>query len=287
MQLDIITIFPEYFAPLGVSLIGKAVQRGDIVVGVHDLRSWAHDPHRTVDDTPFGGGPGMVMRPEPWGDALDAVLGAMDSRAATPDGGPPADGAGLRAAASAPGGAQLIVPTPSGEIFSQGIAAELARAGHLIFACGRYEGIDARVADDARNRLPVRELSIGDYVLAGGEPAVLVMIEAICRLLPGVLGNAESVQDDSFGAGVGPMHGLVEGPAYTRPRAWRGLEVPEVLLSGNHRAIARWRRDEALRRTAVTRPDLAARLLSAGLSAHDRQVLSEAGFAVSGEDVAH
>jgi len=273
--LDIITIFPEYFTPLGVSLIGKAVQRGDIVVGVHDLRSWAHDPHRSVDDTPFGGGPGMVMRPEPWGEALDTVLGAADRRAGFAAGAPPA------------GGTQLIVPTPAGEIFSQPIAADLARAEHLIFACGRYEGIDARVVDYARNRMPVRELSIGDYVLAGGEPAVLVMIEAICRLLPGVLGNAESVQDDSFGAGAGPMHGLVEGPAYTRPRAWRGLEVPDVLLSGNHGAIARWRRDEALRRTARARPDLAARLPSAALSARDRQVLSEAGFAVSGEDVAH
>ena len=287
MRLDIITIFPEYFAPLGVSLIGKAVQRGDVAVGVHDLRSWAHDPHRTVDDTPFGGGPGMVMRPEPWGDALDAVLGLADPLAASPDGGPPADGAETPAAATPPGGAQLIVPTPSGEIFSQGIAAQLAQAGHLIFACGRNEGIDARVVDYARSRIPVRELSIGDYVLGGGEPAVLVLVEAICRLLPGVLGNAESVQVDSFGAGAGPMHGLVEGPAYTRPRTWRGLEVPEVLLSGNHGAIARWRRDEALRRTASTRPDLAARLSSTGLSARDRQVLSEAGFAVSGEDVAH
>ncbi len=291
MQLDIITIFPEYFAPLGVSLIGKAVQRGDIVVGVHDLRSWAHDPHRTVDDTPFGGGPGMVMRPEPWGEALDAVLGGADGRSGPADAGPadagPADAGPADGGAPAAGGAQLIVPTPSGEIFSQEIAAELARADHLIFACGRYEGIDARVADYARSLTPVRELSIGDYVLGGGEPAVLVMIEAICRLLPGVLGNAESVQDDSFGAGIGPMHGLVEGPAYTRPRDWRGLEVPDVLLSGNHGAIARWRRDEALRRTARTRPDLAARLPSAALSARDRQVLSEAGFAVSGEDVAH
>lgn len=284
MRLDIITIFPEYFAPLGVSLIGKAVQRGDIAVGVHDLRSWAHDLHRTVDDTPFGGGPGMVMRPEPWGEALDAVLGLADAAAASSDGAGDAD---TPPAAAPPGGSQLIVPTPSGEIFSQAVAAELAQAGHLIFACGRYEGIDARVVDDARNRMPARELSIGDYVLAGGEPAVLVMIEAICRLLPGVLGNAQSVQDDSFGAGVGPMHGLVEGPAYTRPRTWRGLEVPEVLLSGNHGAIARWRRDEALRRTAATRPDLAARLPSTTLSARDRQVLSEAGFAVSGEDVAH
>lgn len=265
MLLDIVTIFPDYFAPLGVSLIGKAVQRGDIRVSVHDLRSWAHDPHRTVDDTPFGGGPGMVMRPEPWGEALDAILAAAGP-AARP---------------------QLIVPTPAGRLFDQATASDLARCEHLIFACGRYEGIDARVAEYARTLMPVRELSIGDYVLAGGEPAVLVMVEAICRLLPGVLGNAESASDDSFGAGVGAMHGLVEGPTYTRPRVWRGREVPDVLLSGNHAAIARWRRDEALLRTARTRPDLAARLPRGALSARDRQVLSDAGFAVMGEDVAH
>ena len=276
MRLDIITIFPEYFAPLRVSLIGKAVQRGAISVGVHDLRSWAHDPHRTVDDTPFGGGPGMVMRPEPWGEALDAVLADPDPGGEAPPRGP-----------AMPAGAELVVPTPAGAPFDQAIAAELAQVPHLVFACGRYEGIDARVAGYARTRLPVRELSIGDYVLAGGEPAVLVMIEAICRLLPGVLGNAESAADDSFGAGGGDMHGLVEGPAYTRPRTWRGLEVPEVLLSGNHGAIARFRRDEALRRTALTRPDLVASLPPGSLSARDRQVLSEAGFASSGEDVAH
>jgi tRNA (guanine37-N1)-methyltransferase len=266
VRLDIITIFPEYFAPLGVSLIGKAVQRGDITVGVHDLRSWALDPHRTVDDTPSGGGPGMVMRPEPWGEARDDLLGA----------GQPAGP-----------GSQLIVPTPAGALFDQSIAAELAEAEHLIFACGRYEGIDARVVDYARSLVPARELSIGDYVLAGGEPAVLVMVEAIGRLLPGVVGNAESVADDSFGAGAGPMRGLMEGPAYTRPRVWRGREVPDVLLSGDHAAIARWRRDEALRRTARTRPDLAARLPRGTLSARDRQVLSDAGFAVTGEGVAH
>ncbi len=275
MRLDIVTIFPDYFAPLGVSLIGKAAQRGEITVELHDLRAWAHDPHRTVDDTPFGGGPGMVMRPEPWGEALDAIAG--------PAAGPARPTGDTRPA----GGPQLIVPTPSGAPFDQATAAELAGCGHLIFACGRYEGIDARVADHARTLMPVRELSIGDYVLAGGEPAVLVMVEAICRLLPGVLGNAESAQDDSFGAGVGPMHGLVEGPAYTRPRSWRGLEVPDVLLSGNHAAIARWRRDEAIRRTARTRPDLAAKLAGTALTLHDRQILSEAGFAVSGDDVAH
>jgi tRNA (guanine37-N1)-methyltransferase len=279
VRLDIITIFPEYFAPLGVSLIGKAVQRGDITVGVHDLRSWTHDPHRTVDDTPFGGGPGMVMRPEPWGEALDAVLGASAGAQLGPDltgvAGPDVTGS------------QLIVPTPAGALFDQSTAGELAETKHLIFACGRYEGIDARVIDYARSLMPVRELSIGDYVLAGGEPAVLVMIEAICRLLPGVLGNAESVSDDSFGAGAGAMHGLMEGPAYTRPRVWRGRDVPDVLLSGNHAAIARWRRDEALLRTARTRPDLAARLARGTLSARDRQVLSDAGFAVTGEDMAH
>jgi tRNA (guanine37-N1)-methyltransferase len=269
VRLDIITIFPDYFAPLNVSLIGKAVQRGDITVAVHDLRAWTHDPHKTVDDTPFGGGPGMVMRPEPWGEALDEVLGP---------------GAGAATVAEHP---QLVVPTPAGALFNQAIAAELAAASHLVFACGRYEGIDARVADYARGLVPVHELSVGDYVLSGGEPAVLVMLEAICRLLPGVLGNAESAPDDSFGAGVGEMHGLVEGPAYTRPRVWRGREVPEILLSGNHGEIARWRREEALLRTARTRPDLAAKLSDAALSARDRQVLSDAGFAVTTDDVAN
>jgi len=250
-----------------VSLIGKAVQRGDIVLSVRDLRRWTHDVHRTVDDTPFGGGPGMVMKPEPWGEALDAIVG-------TPPGNTEPD-------------AELIVPTPAGALFTQATAAELAQAQRLVFACGRYEGIDDRVAQYASNRMRVRELSIGDYVLAGGEPAVLVMIEAIGRLIPGVLGNIESAADDSFGAGAGPMCGLIEGPAYTRPRTWRGLDVPDVLLSGDHAAIARWRRDQALGRTARNRPDLAAKLPSSALDSHDRKVLSDAGFAVTGQDVAH
>ncbi|HET7013851.1 MAG TPA: tRNA (guanosine(37)-N1)-methyltransferase TrmD [Streptosporangiaceae bacterium] len=261
MRIDIITIFPEYLEPLRMSLIGKAVQRGEIVVAVHDLRTWAHDVHRTVDDSPFGGGPGMVMKPEPWGEALDAM--------------------------GTTGQTQLIVPTPAGALFNQAIAAELAGCEHLVFACGRYEGIDDRVAQDARQRMVTRELSIGDYVLAGGEPAVLVMVEAICRLKPGVLGNAQSAADDSFGAGAGPMTDLVEGPAYTRPRSWRGLEVPEVLLSGDHAAIARWRRDQSLSRTARNRPDLAAKVAVGPIDDHDREVLSEAGFAGSGQDVAH
>jgi len=268
VRIDIITIFPEYFAPLGVSLIGKAAQRGVIEFGVHDLRAWAHDPHHSVDDAPFGGGPGMVMKAEPWGEALDAVVPAGSA-------------------------ARLVLPSPAGMPFTQATAAQYARESHLVFACGRYEGIDARVADEARGRMAVDEVTIGDYVLAGGEPAVLVMTEAVCRLLPGVMGNAESAADDSFGGGGGPMAGLVEGPSYTRPRVWRGREVPPVLLSGDHAAIARWRRDAALRRTAVNRPDLAARLVAGhsgddvdDLDARDRQVLSDAGFPISGQDMA-
>jgi tRNA (guanine37-N1)-methyltransferase len=279
MRIDIITIFPEYFGPLSVSLIGKAAKRGDITFAVHDLRNWTHDVHHTVDDSPFGGGPGMVMKPEPWGEALDAVV---------PPGADPL----------------LVIPTPAGVPFTQQHAARYAAEPWLIFACGRYEGIDGRVADDARSRMRVEEVSIGDYVLAGGEPAVLVMTEAVGRLLPGVLGNAESAADDSFGfdggSSGGPMAGLVEGPAYTRPRIWREQEVPPVLLSGDHGAIARWRRDSALRRTALNRPDLVTRLLDPGpagpdgpaadlpgrLSDHDREVLSQAGFPVSAEDVA-
>ena len=193
VRIDIITIFPDYFTPLSVSLLGKAALRGDIQLQVHDLRTWAHGVHRAVDDAPFGGGPGMVMSPEPWGEALDAVT------------------------ASAPAPARLVVPTPAGVPFTQAMAAGWARCGSLIFACGRYEGIDARVVDDARERMPVDEVSIGDYVLSGGEPAVLVMVDAVGRLLPGVLGNADSAADDSFGAGEGPMAGLLEGPRTPGP----------------------------------------------------------------------
>jgi tRNA (guanine37-N1)-methyltransferase len=282
VRIDIITIFPGYFAPLGMSLIGKAAQRGDIEFAIHDLRSWARDVHHTVDDTPYGGGPGMVMKPEPWGDALDMVLP------------PPAAPADPAAGPAEPAGrkpVRLIVPAPSGKTFTQDVAAAYSRVNHLVFACGRYEGIDARVMDEARTRVPVDEVSIGDYVLAGGELAVLVMVESICRLLPGVLGNAESAADDSFGGGSSPdgdsaeMAGLLEGPVYTRPRVWRDREVPPVLLSGDHAAIARWRRDAALRRTVENRPDLATRLQP--LDSRDRQVLSEAGFPVNAGDVAH
>ncbi len=269
LRIDIVTIFPEYFdSPLRVSLIGKAAARGDIEFRVHDLRRWATDIHRTVDDVPFGGGPGMVMKPDVWGDALDEII-------------PPA------------GAPRLVVPTPSGVPFAQHTAAAYAAEPWLVFACGRYEGIDGRVAEEMRARMPVDEVSIGDYVLAGGEAATLVMLEAVGRLLPGVLGNASSAGDDSFGGSAGPMRGLLEGPVYTRPRAWRGQEVPEVLLSGNHAVIARWRRDEALRRTVASRPDLIRALTD--LDRRDLQVLSEAGwkgssaasFPVSGEDMAH
>ena len=287
MRIDIVTIFPDYFGPassgggpLGVSRIGKAAARGDVKFHIHDLRRWATDVHHTVDDTPFGGGPGMVMKADVWGTALDAILAPAESSAAP-----------ISLAPSTPPAppARLIVPTPSGVPFTQGMAAAYASEGHLVFACGRYEGIDARVVDDARARgMAVDEVSIGDYVLAGGEAAVVVIVEAVCRLLPGVLGNERSVSDDSFGGGGGAMHGLLEGPVYTRPRAWRGHEVPPVLLSGAHAAIARWQRDEALRRTAERRPDLIQRLASGdGLDARDRTVLIEAGFPVDGESMAH
>jgi tRNA (guanine37-N1)-methyltransferase len=275
VRADIITIFPDYFGPgqadggpggpLGVSLIGKAAARGDIDFRVHDLRRWATDVHHTVDDTPFGGGPGMVMKPDVWGSALDEVL--VDAVAPV----------------------RLVVPTPSGTPFTQELAAAYAAERHLVFACGRYEGIDSRVVADARTRMTVDEVSIGDYVLAGGEAAVVVIVEAVCRLLPGVLGNERSAADDSFGGGGGAMGGLLEGPVYTRPRSWRGHEVPPVLVSGDHAAIARWQRDEALRRTAAARPDLIRRLAAApgGLDARDRKVLIEAGFPVDAQNMAH
>jgi len=303
MRIDIVTIFPGYFGPvgadgqvgesgpLGVSLIGKAAARGDISFRVHDLRAWATDVHHTVDDTPFGGGPGMVMKPDVWGAALDAVLadtGLADTGLADPGLADPglAD-PGLADAGARP--ARLVVPTPSGTPFTQELAAAYANENHLIFACGRYEGIDSRVVADARARMAVDEVSIGDYVLAGGEAAVVVIVEGVCRLLPGVMGNEQSHADDSFGGTGGAMSGLLEGPVYTRPRTWRGHAVPDVLLSGNHAAIARWQRDEALRRTAATRPDLIRGLAAVGdgLDKRDRQVLAEAGFPVDAENMAH
>lgn len=254
MRIDVVTIFPGYLAPLSESLLGKARARGLVNLQVHDLRRWTGDVHRTVDDTPYGGGPGIVMRPEPWGRALDEIV---------PPGAP------------AP---RLVVPTPAGRSFTQALAREYADLPWLAFACGRYEGIDGRVVDDARERMTVDEVSLGDYVLAGGEVAVLVIVEAVTRLIPGVVGNAHSVADDSFAEDLVAAAGLLEGPVHTRPVEWRGRRVPDVLLSGDHARIARWRRDEALRRTARLRPDLIAALPAGHLDDRDRAVLGEAGF---------
>ncbi|MCA1008800.1 tRNA (guanosine(37)-N1)-methyltransferase TrmD [Rhodococcus hoagii] len=230
MRLDVVTIFPEYLEPLRAALLGKAIDKGLISVGVHDLRRWTHDVHKAVDDSPYGGGPGMVMKPTVWGDALDEVL-------TDEDGEPDSE-------------ALLVVPTPAGVPFTQATAHRWAEEKHLVFACGRYEGIDQRVFDDAARRVRVEEVSIGDYVLIGGEAAVLVMVEAVVRLLPGVLGNQQSHEEDSF------SDGLLEGPSYTRPVSWRGLDVPPILLSGDHAKVAAWRRAQSLQRTAERRPDL-------------------------------
>lgn len=226
MQLDFVTIFPDYFAPLELSLLGKARERGLLHVHTHDLRNWTDDPHRTVDDSPYGGGPGMIMRPEPWGRALRQLTA---SRADQPR-------------------PRVVIPTPAGRPFDQAYATDLATSPWLIFCCGRYEGIDARVADAWADD----EISIGDYVLAGGEVASLVIVEAVIRLLPGVLGNARSAGDDSF------ADGLLEAPGYTRPPVWEGRPVPEVLRSGDHAAVARWRREQSVSRTRSRRPDLLA-----------------------------
>lgn len=234
MRIDVVSIFPAYLEPLRLSLVGKAIDAGRVDLRLHDLRTHTHDRHNTVDDTPYGGGPGMVMSPQPWGEALDAIAASDPTRVPV-----------------------LVIPTPSGVPFTQRLAQEWADDDWLVFACGRYEGIDARVAAHYAQRADwagVREVSIGDYVLAGGEAAVLVMTEAIVRLLPGVLGNAESVADDSFAEGE--MAELLEGPVFTKPPVWRELTVPEVLVSGHHGRIAEWRREQAHERTAQHRPDL-------------------------------
>jgi tRNA (guanine37-N1)-methyltransferase len=235
MRLDVVTIFPDYLKPLELSLIGKAREQGIVDVAVHDLRDFTHDRHRTVDDTPYGGGAGMVMRPEPWGEALDHVRAtgraALDDDTATP---------------------LLIVPSPSGARFDQETAHRLAAEPWLAFACGRYEGIDERVLVDAATRGPVLPLSLGDYVLGGGEVAVLAVVEAVVRLLPGVVGNADSLVEESHEGG------LLEYPVYTKPASWRGLDVPEVLLSGHHGNVERWRQEQRVLRTAERRPDLLA-----------------------------
>jgi tRNA (guanine37-N1)-methyltransferase len=223
MRIDAISIFPQFFDVLDISLLGKAKAQELLEVKIHDLRDFTEDKHRTVDDTPFGGGAGMLMKPEPWGQALDSVM--------TPE-------------------AIVIFPSPAGELFKQVTAQELSEAKHLVFACGRYEGIDQRVVDYAASKAKVRLMSLGDYVLNGGEVAAVAMIEAIARLIPGVIGNADSLAEESH------SEGLLEYPSYTKPSSWRGLDVPDILLSGNHAEIAKWRKAKALERTQQVRPEL-------------------------------
>ena len=240
MRIDVVTIFPEWFSSLDVSLTGKARASGLVEIAVHDLRDWTHDRHRTVDDTPYGGGAGMVMKPEPWGEAFDALeLTEQDT---------------------------VVFPTPSGDRFDQIKAQELSMRTRLVFACGRYEGIDQRVVEHVRERAHVELLSLGDYVLNGGEVAALAMTEAIVRLIPGFMGNPESLTEESH------EDGLLEYPVYTKPASWRGRDVPDVLLSGDHGAIAAWRHAESVRRTVARRPDLAHPAATVGLDGFDVDV---------------
>jgi len=225
VRIDVVSIFPDYLAPLELSLLGKAREAGLVEVRIHDLREFTYDRHRTVDDTPYGGGAGMVMKPEPWGEALDAL--EIDEQTT------------------------VIIPTPAGTVFDQLTAEELSVRPRLVFACGRYEGIDQRVIDYATARWDVREVSLGDFVLNGGEVATMAMIEAIVRLVPGFMGNPDSLMEESHGA-----DGLLEYPVYTKPASWRGLDVPEVLLSGDHGRVAQWRREQSEQRTRERRPEL-------------------------------
>ncbi|OBH04037.1 tRNA (guanosine(37)-N1)-methyltransferase TrmD [Mycobacterium sp. E1747] len=226
MRIDVVTIFPAFLDPLRQSLPGKAIQSGLVDLRVHDLRRWTHDVHRSVDDAPYGGGPGMVMKAPVWGEALDEICSERTV---------------------------LVVPTPAGALFTQADAQRWSAEEHLVFACGRYEGIDQRVIEDAARRMRVQEVSIGDYVLPGGESAAVVMIEAVVRLLDGVLGNPASHLQDSHSPA---LDRLLEGPSYTRPPSWRGLDVPEVLLSGDHARVEAWRREVSLQRTRERRPGL-------------------------------
>ena len=223
MRIDAISIFPEFFQVLDISLVGKARQQNLLDIHIHDLRQFTQDKHKSVDDTPFGGGAGMIMKSEPWGLALDSVLSPESI---------------------------VVFPSPAGALFKQDTARQLANAKHLVFACGRYEGIDQRVVEYASTRAKVFELSLGDYVLNGGEVAAVAMIEAVVRLVPGVIGNSESLDEESH------SDGLLEYPGYTKPAVWKGMSVPEVLLSGNHAEIEKWRKAQSLERTRQTRPDL-------------------------------
>lgn len=264
MRYDVVTIFPEYLEPLKLSLLGKAREKGLVDLHLHDLRDYTFDRHRTVDDTPYGGGAGMVMKPEPWGLALDEVLAASPLQTATEDSAEGAD----PAADTRP---LLIVPSPAGAVFDQAMAYELAEEKHIVFAPARYEGIDERVLDWAQESFRVMPVSLGDYVLYGGEVAVMAMIEAITRLIPGAMGNPASLEEESH------TGGLLEYPVYTKPAVWRDREVPEVLLSGNHGAIARWRRDRQIERTLERRPDLLEAYPVEQWDKKDRRFLAERG----------
>lgn len=266
MRYDVVTIFPEYLEPLKLSLLGKAREKGLVDLHLHDLRDYTFDRHRTVDDTPYGGGAGMVMKPEPWGLALDEVLAASPLNASedSTEGAEPAE----PAADTRP---LLIVPSPAGAVFDQAMAYELAEEKHIVFAPARYEGIDERVLDWAQEGFRVMPMSLGDYVLYGGEVAVMAMIEAITRLIPGAMGNPASLEEESH------TGGLLEYPVYTKPAVWRDREVPEVLLSGNHGAIARWRRDRQIERTLERRPDLLEAYPVEQWDKKDRRFLAERG----------
>lgn len=267
MRYDVVTIFPEYLEPLKLSLLGKAREKGLVDLHLHDLREYTFDRHRTVDDTPYGGGAGMVMKAEPWGLALDEVLAASPLKAATEDASEGANSEGAEADTRP----LLIVPSPAGAVFDQAMAYELAEEKHIVFAPARYEGIDERVMDWAQESFRVMPVSLGDYVLYGGEVAVMAMIEAITRLIPGAMGNPASLEEESH------TGGLLEYPVYTKPAVWRDREVPEVLLSGNHGAIARWRRDRQIERTLERRPDLLEAYPVEQWDKKDRRFLAERG----------
>lgn len=286
MKIDIVSVFPEYFDVLNLSLFGKAQAKGLVEVHAHNLRDWTHDVHHSVDDTPVGGGAGMVMKPEVWAECLDELLKPDNDSTIRDNAGAIDDTAGAPAAiddnaanietSCSP---VLIFPNPSAPLFTQRDATELSHADHLLFGCGRYEGYDARIPEYYRVQgVDVREYSIGDYVLNGGEVAVSVMLEAITRLLPGFMGNADSIVEESYTG----ANALLEHRQYTKPAQWRGIRVPDVLLSGDHGKVDRFRRDEALARTNEIRPDLIERLDCASLDKADRKTLIALGWEVSG-----
>ncbi|MDK7192764.1 tRNA (guanosine(37)-N1)-methyltransferase TrmD [Bifidobacterium sp. UMB1197] len=271
MQIDIISVFPEYFRMLDLSLLGKAQDNGLLKINAYNLRKWTHDVHQSVDDTPVGGGAGMVMKPEVWAECLDELLFSGNNDA---------DNGDNIANNSIDNGTVLIFPNPSAPLFSQKDATQLANAKRLVFGCGRYEGYDARIPEYYKSRgVDVREYSIGDYVLNGGEVAVSVMVEAITRLIPGFMGNPESIVEESYtGADA-----ILEHHQYTRPTTWRGLSVPAILTSGDHAKVDRFRRDDALARTSQIRPDLIEKLDCKSLSKQDRKTLLSLGWEVSGD----